>query len=61
MAEVAGGNDDIDVGDDAMCHLVLFFVDPSVFDITTPFFILITGGVGGYKDASRTKHFLGFP
>ena len=34
MAGVVGGNDDNDDGDDAMCHLVLFFVDPSVFDPT---------------------------
>ena len=46
MAEVAGGNDDNDDGDDAMCH-VLFFVDPSVFDPTPPSFfcILIAGGI----------------
>ena len=36
MAEVAGGNDDNDDGDGAMCHLVLFFVDPSVFDTLPP-------------------------
>ena len=48
MVEVDAGNDDNDDGDGAMCHLVLFFVDPSVFDPTTPssfFCILIPGGI----------------
>ena len=42
-------------------YIVLFFVDPSVFDTTTPFLYLNNGEGGKYKDAARTKHFLRFP